>query len=160
VESPGRLLGRLCGVIGSNFLRGGSGAITLPADPDLAVLAQIRASCRGFPSKPSPDDTCRGTPGPRIKSSPPPSHHLRPRRRANPPAAGQREGGSRGYWLVSQRFSPGRLEFADAVLELNDRLPFESPGAPTARRQIRSRAPPRDGRQRPAVAIQAARPYP
>jgi hypothetical protein len=35
---------------------------------------------------------------------------------------GQREGGSRGYWLDSQRFSHGRLEFADAVLELNDML--------------------------------------
>src|ERR1700693_853250 len=30
-------------------------------------------------------------------------HHLRPRRRANPPVAGQREGGSWGYWLDSQR---------------------------------------------------------
>ena len=61
------------------------------------------------------------TPGLRLKSSPPPSHHLRPRR-ANPPAAGQREGSSRGYWLDSQRFSDGRLEFADAILELNDML--------------------------------------
>jgi len=30
-------------------------------------------------------------------------HHLRPLRRANPPVAGQREGGSWGYWLDSQR---------------------------------------------------------
>jgi hypothetical protein len=97
------------------------GVITLPAEPETAVLAQIRASAEASQASRRRTTHAGATPGLRLKSSPPPSHRLRPRR-ANPPAAGQREGSSRGYWLDSQRFSDGRLEFADAILELNDML--------------------------------------
>jgi hypothetical protein len=38
-----------------------------------------------------------------VRGLTPVCHHLRPRRRANPPVAGQREGGSWGYRLDSQR---------------------------------------------------------
>jgi hypothetical protein len=91
--------------VSPNVALGAVLAITPPADRETAVLAQMPAFCRGFP----------------IKASPRP-YHLGPRRGANPPVVGQRKGGSRGYWLVSQRFTHGRLEFADAALELDDRL--------------------------------------
>jgi hypothetical protein len=44
--------------VSPNIALGAVLATTLPADLKTAVLAQIRASCRGLPSKPLPDDTC------------------------------------------------------------------------------------------------------
>jgi hypothetical protein len=47
-----------------------------------------------------------------VRGLTPVRHHMRPRRRANPPVAGQREGGSWGYWLGSQRLFTRRQALA------------------------------------------------
>ena len=97
-------------------------AITLPAEPETAVLAQIRASCRGFPSKPSPDDTCQrdAALADQVIASAQPSPA--PSTLSKPASRGSAKVKASEILAGQSRFSHGRLEFADAVLELNDML--------------------------------------